>query len=165
MRIRSWFADSGVNCAAVSAHELLIYCARMEVARVACVGAIVRDHEGRLLLVRRGTEPGRGLWSVPGGRVEPGETAEAATAREVHEETGLHIQVESRAGVVERDGLGGVLYVIEDFHARPGPGADPRDVRAGDDADDVGWFTPDELVRLECVTGLLDALGEWGVLP
>jgi len=136
----------------------------MEVTRIACVGAIVRDDDGRLLLVRRGTEPGRGLWSVPGGRVEPGEAADEATAREVREETGLHIRVGKRAGVVEREGLAGVVYVIEDFHARPAPGTDPTEVRAGDDADEVGWFSPEELMRLDCVAGLVDALREWDVL-
>jgi ADP-ribose pyrophosphatase YjhB (NUDIX family) len=61
----------------------------MGTLRVDCVGGIVVDERGRLLLVRRGTEPGRGLWSVPGGRVEPGESDAEATAREVLEETGL----------------------------------------------------------------------------
>jgi len=137
----------------------------MEVTRVACAGAIVRDDDGRVLLVRRGTDPGRGLWSVPGGRVEEGESAAAAAAREVREETGLRIRVDSLAGVVERDGLGGVVYVIEDFHARPASGADPRAVRAGDDADEVGWFAPGELVQIDCVTGLVEALREWHVVP
>src|SRR4051812_35800604 len=51
--------------------------------RVPCVGAVVTDAEGRLLLVQRANEPGRGLWSIPGGRVEPGETARQAVVREV----------------------------------------------------------------------------------
>jgi ADP-ribose pyrophosphatase YjhB (NUDIX family) len=129
------------------------------------VGAIVRDDDGRVLLVRRGTDPGRGLWSVPGGRVEAGETAETATAREVQEETGLLVSVGSRAGVVERAGPAGVVYVIEDFHARPAPGADLRAVRAGDDADEVGWYSPDELMELDCVAGLVDAFRAWAIVP
>src|SRR6187200_2672799 len=56
--------------------------------RIRCVGGIVR-YDGRLLLVRRGREPARGTWSVPGGHVEPGESDLEATAREVLEETGL----------------------------------------------------------------------------
>ena len=53
-----------------------------------CVGAIVID-EGQLLLVRRGNPPGEGAWSVPGGRVEPGERLQDAAQRELAEETGL----------------------------------------------------------------------------
>src|SRR5262245_49581335 len=55
-------------------------------ARVPCAGAVVLDSAGRLLLVRRAREPGRGRWSLPGGRVEAGETAAAAAVREVREE-------------------------------------------------------------------------------
>ena len=131
--------------------------------RVPCVGAVVQDDDGRLLLVRRGTEPDRGLWSVPGGRVEPGETGPEATAREVLEETGLRVDVGGLVGRVERPGPGDVTYVIDDFRATPATEA--REVTAGDDADEVGWFTEDELQDLDCVDGLLDALTGWGVLP
>jgi 8-oxo-dGTP diphosphatase len=134
----------------------------MEV-RVACAGAVVRD-DGRLLLVRRGTEPQKGRWSVPGGRVEPGETAVEAVVREVAEETGLRVVPTGPAGTVERPGPGGVVYVIEDFHARLAPGVDPQDVRAGDDAAGAAWFTAEEVEHLDCVDGLLDTLREWQVL-
>ena len=127
-----------------------------------CVGAIVRDDEGRLLLVRRGTEPGRGRWSVPGGRIEPGEPATAAAAREVLEETGLRVRIGTSVGVVERSGPGGVTYVIEDFHAVP---TDlEQHLTAGDDADEARWFTEDQVVALDCVDGLVEALRGWGVL-
>ena len=56
---------------------------------IPCVGAIVADGEGRLLMIKRGHEPGAGLWSIPGGRIEPGETDTEAVARELTEETGL----------------------------------------------------------------------------
>ena len=60
---------------------------------IRCVGALVHDSNGRLLLVRRANPPGEGMWSIPGGRVEPGETDEAAVTREVAEETGLSVTV------------------------------------------------------------------------
>ncbi len=133
--------------------------------RVACVGALVRDDRGRLLLVRRGTEPERGRWSVPGGRVEAGETAVEAVVREVAEETGLAVVPTGLAGTVERTGPGGVVYEIEDFHARLGTGVDPEGVRAGDDAAEAGWFLLADLADLDCVDGLVRALQDWLVLP
>jgi 8-oxo-dGTP diphosphatase len=136
----------------------------MEGPTIACVGAVVRDDRGRLLLVRRANEPGRGQWSVPGGRVEPGETAHQALVREVHEETRLTVAPDALAGVVERSAPGGGVYVVEDFFARLRPGTDPRSARAGDDADEVGWFTPDQVVELDCVDGLVEALRQWRVL-
>ena len=133
--------------------------------RVPCVGAVVRDTEGRLLLVRRANEPGRGLWSVPGGRVEPGETSPEAVVREVAEETGLAVVVTGLAGVVERAAPGGGVYVIEDFTARLAPGEDPNGLRSGDDASDAAWVPVGELDRLPCVDGLLEALREWRAIP
>jgi 8-oxo-dGTP diphosphatase len=131
--------------------------------RVPCVGAVVHDDAGRLLLVRRGTEPGRGLWSVPGGRVEPGELPAEAAAREVEEETGLHVVVGRLVGTVERDGPGGVVYVIDDFEAVLAPEADAVP-RAGDDADEARWCTVEEVLGLPCVEGLVETLRGWGVL-
>ncbi len=60
---------------------------------IPCVGAVVIDGQGRLLMIKRGHEPGAGLWSIPGGRIEPGETDAAALAREMLEETSLSVQV------------------------------------------------------------------------
>ena len=128
--------------------------------RTRCVGGIVRDGDGRLLLVRRGRPPGEGLWSIPGGRVEPGEDDPAAVARELREETGLDVRVGARAGTVERPGPGGGVYEIHDYAATVTGGT----LRAGDDAADVRWVRPDELAGLPVTPGLLDALAEWGVL-
>ncbi|SNS56661.1 ADP-ribose pyrophosphatase YjhB, NUDIX family [Actinomadura meyerae] len=128
--------------------------------RTRCVGGIVRDGDGRLLLVRRGRPPGAGLWSIPGGRVEPGEDDPAAVARELREETGLDVAVGALAGTVERPGPEGVVYEIHDYAATVTGGT----LRAGDDADDVAWVRPDDLADLPVTPGLLDALAEWGVL-
>ena len=108
-------------------------------APIPCVGGIVVDDRPgapwRLLLVRRGQEPAKGTWSVPGGRVEPGESDESATAREVLEETGLRVDVGRLVGTVERDAPGGGVYVIRDYACRPASGADvafDRSVFAGE---------------------------------
>ena len=135
-----------------------------EQRRVPCVGAVVRDAAGRLLLVRRANEPGRGLWSVPGGRVEPGETAAEAVVREVAEETGLAVVVTGLAGVVERAAPDGGTYVIEDHTARLAPGTDPAALRAGDDALAAAWVPVEQLDAGPCVDGLVEALRAWGCL-
>ncbi|HEY7101597.1 MAG TPA: NUDIX domain-containing protein [Mycobacteriales bacterium] len=128
---------------------------------MACAGAIVLDAAGRLLLIRRGREPGRGLWSLPGGRCEPGEDAAAAAVRETYEETGLEVTADRLVGRVERPGPAGVTYVIDDLACTVAGGT----LRAGDDADDACWVGAAELAALPVTDGLLDALTTWGVLP
>ena len=59
---------------------------------------------------------------------------------------------------------GGGVFLIRDYRCVPAPGADPAAVRSGDDADDAGWFTADEVRALTCTPGLVEALEEWGVL-
>jgi 8-oxo-dGTP diphosphatase len=125
------------------------------------VGAIITDEAGRLLLIRRGREPGAGLWSLPGGRVEPGESDAAAVAREVREETGLLVRPGPRAGAVERAGPGATVLDIRDYLASVTGGQ----LQAGDDAADVRWVTAAELAVLPVSQGLTDALRAWGVLP
>ena len=133
----------------------------MEPPRVPCAGAVVHDAAGRLLLIRRGREPGRGLWSLPGGRCEPGESAAETAVREVREETGLDVAAGPLVGRVERAGLGGVVYVIDDFACTVLGG----ELAPGDDADDVRWVDAAGLALLPLSEGLLDALTGWDVLP
>jgi 8-oxo-dGTP diphosphatase len=127
---------------------------------VRCVGAIVRDDRGRLLMVRRGHAPSAGTWSVPGGRVEPGESDADAVAREVREETGLEVRPNELVGHVERPGPGGVVYDIFDYAAVVVSGQ----LTAGTDAVDARWVSEDQLPTLECSPGLVRELLSWGVL-
>ena len=122
-----------------------------------CAGAVVRDQHGRLLLVRRGHEPALGKWSLPGGRIEPGESPAQAAAREVLEETGLEVEVGDLLQTV--DIWGG--YRVHDFSATVVGGR----LRAGDDASDVRWCSPDEVTLLDLSTGLLDELRRMGAMP
>jgi mutator protein MutT len=126
--------------------------------RVPCVGAILTDGE-LILLIRRGHEPEAGRWSLPGGRVEPGETDEQALVREVREETGLEVTAGPLVGAVDRSALGGRVLAIRDYAATISGGT----LAAGDDADDARWFSMRELPGLPLSTGLLEALNDWGV--
>jgi ADP-ribose pyrophosphatase YjhB (NUDIX family) len=126
-----------------------------------CAGGVLRDERGRVLLVRRGHAPYAGTWSLPSGRAEPGEDLRDAAAREVVEETGLRVQVGELLGVVHRqDPTGEYRYEIHDFACQVTGG----ELTAGDDADEVGWFTPDEMEQMPLSPGLLGALRDFGVL-
>ena len=127
---------------------------------VPCVGAVIKDDRGRLLLIRRGHAPGAGLWSLPGGRVEPGETDTEALVREMREETGLEIEAGQLIGRVRRPGPDGAVLDIRDYAATVAGGT----LRAGDDAADARWVDASELASLPVTEGLLEALIRWGVL-
>ena len=127
---------------------------------IPCVGAVVFDAQGRLLVIQRGHDPGAGLWSIPGGRIEPGETDEQALVRELLEETNLQVMVGKLVGRVWREGPGGTVIDISDYAATVAAGT----LCAGDDAADARWVTAAELARLEVTEGLIETLTEWGVL-
>ncbi|MPZ67560.1 MAG: NUDIX domain-containing protein [Pseudonocardiaceae bacterium] len=128
---------------------------------IRCVGAVVHDAAGRLLLVRRANEPGRGRWSLPGGRVERGESDEQAVARELAEETGITVSVGRHVGSVTRSAPDGAIFDIHDYACRFAGGA----LRAGDDADDARWCDAATLATLPLVAGLINALTAWDCLP
>lgn len=116
--------------------------------------------DGALLMIRRGTDPGRGLWSVPGGRVEQGEYLHDALEREVREETGLEITPRALIGILEV--VGDPHYVILDFAADL---AGPADPAASGDAAEVRWVPLTEVGGLECTPRFVETLSAWGVLP
>lgn len=118
----------------------------------------------RLLLVRRGRAPSKGLHAFPGGRVEPGETLEEAAARELFEETGLragplslHLELELEG--TARDNV----YRLTVFRADHVSG----EPVAGDDAEAAGWFTLDEMETIPITRSTLAAAREilTGVSP
>lgn len=118
------------------------------------------DEQGRLLMIKRGHEPGAGLWSIPGGRIEPGETDAEALVREMFEETGLAVEVGPLIGSVRRPGLDGAVIDIRDYAATVTRGT----LRPGDDAADARWVEAADLDSLEITEGLIEALTDWGVL-
>jgi 8-oxo-dGTP diphosphatase len=132
----------------------------MPTPKIRCVGAIVTDGSGRLLLVRRGHAPEAGRWSLPGGRVEPGESDAQAVVREVHEETGLWVEPGRLVGAVERPGPGGAVFDIYDYAASVSGGL----LVPGDDAADARWVHPRDLYQLTLTSGLARTLAGWGVL-
>jgi 8-oxo-dGTP diphosphatase len=131
---------------------------------VVAVGAIVVDGE-RILLIQRGHPPAEGRWSIPGGRVEVGETLPQALRREIQEECGLDVAVGDVAIILDRitrDANGSVRshYLILDFWATPVAGPVPTIVHASSDAADAGWFTLDEIRQLATTTNLVAYLAE-----
>ena len=129
---------------------------------VPCVGAVVHDAAGRLLLIQRGHAPSAGTWSVPGGRMEPGETEAAAVVREVAEETGLRVRPDRVLGAVRIAG-DGVVFTVTDW-ACTLLDLDRRPV-AGDDAADVVFADAAGIAALDMAPGVVAALSGWGVLP
>ncbi|HSS11941.1 MAG TPA: NUDIX domain-containing protein [Acidimicrobiales bacterium] len=116
-----------------------------------CVGALALDAD-RLLVVRRGHGPAAGDWSVPGGRVERGET--------LAEETGLEGVCDELVGWVERIGPDH-HYVILDFRVTVLSSNEPA---AGDDATEAAWVPLEQVARLKLVDGLAEFLFDHGIL-
>ncbi|MFI7427863.1 NUDIX hydrolase [Micromonospora sp. NPDC049836] len=133
------------------------------------VSAVVTDDAGQVLLARRGDN---GRWSVPAGTVDPGEQPADALVREVHEETGIRIEIERVAGVATHP----VVYPNGDaceylnvwFRCRAVGGTATPD---GDESLAVGWFAPDQLPelddwsRLRITTALRPEQTAWHATP
>lgn len=131
--------------------------------RLAVSACVWRD--GRFLLVERGKDPNRGLWTLPGGSVELGETLAGAAARELREETAVTADLRHLVDVVE--------VIARDDRGRPprhyvivvlgGPWR-TGDATAGDDAAAAQWLTPAELCQRPMTRGLLAVLAKAGHL-
>lgn len=120
-------------------------------------GLVVRD--GRVLLIKRGKEPYKGCWSLPGGGVEPGESLRDAVCREMREETGLEVDVGRVAGY--REGfVGDDHYVVIAFHVEVTGG----ELRAGDDAEACEFVDPRALSDRETTPGLDAVFGDAGLV-
>lgn len=128
----------------------------------AVAAIIIRDHA--ILLIRRGTEPGLGKWSVPGGSMEIGETIEEAVKREVLEETGLVIDVGDLAGVsnliVKQDDTILFHYILLDYFAVVVSGV----AVPATDAVECKWVSFDDLGKYDLTSSLVDRLREHNIL-
>src|SRR6201982_327655 len=117
--------------------------------QLAVSAVIFRD--GKILLLRRAKSPGHGFWSLPGGRVEFGESLHVALAREVDEEAGLKIEIVALAGWREvLPGAGGGPYLIRSLAARGVPG----EPRLNEEHDDFKWVEPGRFGDLKLTGGL-----------
>ena len=128
--------------------------------QLAVSAAIFRD--GKVLLVRRARSPGKGFYSLPGGRVEFGETLHAALHREVDEETALRIEIVGLAGWREvlPGTAGGGHYLIMSFAARWISG----EPVLNDELDDFRWLKPDAIGDLKVTGGLQEVIEAAGAL-
>jgi 8-oxo-dGTP diphosphatase len=117
------------------------------------VGAIVNDASGRVLLIQRGQAPAQGRWTLPGGKVERGETLAQAVQRELFAETGVRAKLGPLVEVFEYIDAQ-FHYVILDYRMTE-PEGEPQ---AGEDAAAARYFSLDEAAALETTDGLLPIL-------
>jgi ADP-ribose pyrophosphatase len=125
---------------------------------IAGVGVVVFK-DGKILAIKRGQEPGKGKWSIPGGRIELGETAQEAGIREVSEECSIEVRIERVLDAVsniirDEEGLIKYHFVIIDLLAKYISG----ELRAQSDAEECRWVTPEEITKLDLTPLLREML-------
>lgn len=123
------------------------------------MGALIFDEEQRILLVERGREPLKGLWSLPGGALETGELLGEGISREVLEETGLIVEPQQVVAIFERimrdeDRRAEYHYVLIDYICRVAGGV----LAAADDVSDVAWAAKHELSGFRLTEGTLEVI-------
>lgn len=128
------------------------------------VGAIAVQN-GRVLLVKRGVEPGKGLWAIPGGTLKLGETMRECAAREILEETGVTVRIGDCVYVfdfIERDEAQNIKFhfAVIDFAAEYLSG----EPKGGDDALEAGWFAAEDLRHFPVSVNTVRALASLGFL-
>ena len=127
--------------------------------------AVVIFRDGRVLMAKRGKEPSKGKWSIPGGKLELGETIYEAARREVREECSVEIDVGDVVDaydIIIRDTDGTVKYHFVDvyFMAKYTSG----EARAQSDVDECRWFTPEEMAGLDMPPDLKKLMIKHGII-
>jgi 8-oxo-dGTP diphosphatase len=120
------------------------------------VSGIAFNHNNDVLLIKRNQAPASGLWSIPGGKLEPGESLTSCCQREFFEETAVNVEVSHIVAVVERK-LEGFHYVIIDFLVRLIDEQNSMPV-AQSDVTDARWVSLSELDNYPLVDGLKDII-------
>jgi 8-oxo-dGTP diphosphatase len=117
------------------------------------VGTVVFNAQGEIVLIKRGKDPHYGRWMIPGGSLEWGETLEQAAVREVREETGLDIEIETFVDFFQAISpeAPGYHFLIMDYAARAIAGS----IAAGSDALEARWVAVDSLVAYDLTPELL----------
>lgn len=128
---------------------------------ILAASGVVKNEDGRFLLVLRTKDPEAGRWTIPGGVVEPGETLQEAAVREVFEETGIIVKIGQEVWSLTLPADPDTIYEIHDFLAEPIGGV----LRAGDDAGDAQWFTAEEMKHTPLTHDLLGYLTRAGLHP
>ncbi|MBX3011753.1 MAG: NUDIX hydrolase [Caldilineaceae bacterium] len=131
--------------------------------KVAVIGLVT--HQQQVLLIRRSVDPGKGLWALPGGYMDAGEMPEAALQRELLEEVGLPVQIDTLLTIFPMVGVAGRTQgIVLAYHAVPAA-ATQTTLRCDDDACEAGWFSAATLPKELAFESTHTLLAQWGAQP